>query len=145
MEFGKRKILQFKNPGPLNIPIQKEALTALTEFFDPTLRYFQFQDFLLDPTLEKFNKILWTLKLIKGPFKLIGYRPTMEEMSYHLNIHGTDLQDNLRVCEDLKGFPREYLENKVADFATSLKWDALDDIMILLTFRLVLFPTKKTL
>lgn len=51
---------------------------------------------------------------------MIGYCPIVEEMTYHLSIHDTELQANLRVCEDFKGFPREYLEKKDADFVTSL-------------------------
>lgn len=64
---------------------------------------------------------------------MIGYLPTVEEMDYHLSIHEDDLQANLRVCGDFKGFPREYLEKRVDDFDTSLQWDAMDNIMILLT------------
>ncbi|KAI5401354.1 hypothetical protein KIW84_065995 [Lathyrus oleraceus] len=74
---------------------------------------------------------------------MIGYRHTVEEMTYHLNIHGTDLQTNPRACWDFKGFPREYLDKKVVDVTTSLQRDALDNIMILPTFKLVLLPTKK--
>lgn len=75
MEYGKRKTLQFKIREPktdklrnyamslskgrknsLNykygkildlfiIPVQKGSLTVVAQFFDPTLRCFQFQDF----------------------------------------------------------------------------------------------------
>lgn len=74
---------------------------------------------------------------------MIGYRPSMEEIAYHLNIHGTDLQANLRVCGDFKGFPREYLEEKSTKFTTSMRWDYLDSIMILIIFGLVLFHTEE--
>ncbi|KAI5415293.1 hypothetical protein KIW84_040657 [Lathyrus oleraceus] len=74
---------------------------------------------------------------------MIGYRPTLEEMDYHLCIHEVDLQANLRVCRDFKGFPREYLEKRADDFATSLQWYAMDNIMVLLTFGLMLVPTEK--
>ncbi|CAL5211995.1 unnamed protein product [Lathyrus oleraceus] len=82
MEYGKRKTLQFKIREPktnnlrnyaltlrkgrkislnykfakvldlLSVLVQKEALTTLAQFFDPTLMCFQFQDFQLAPTLE---------------------------------------------------------------------------------------------
>lgn len=74
---------------------------------------------------------------------MIGYHSTVEEMVYHLSIHEDDLQANLRVSRDFKGFPREYLEKRADDFATSLLWDTLDNIMILLTFGLILVPTEK--
>ncbi|KAI5439450.1 hypothetical protein KIW84_025011 [Lathyrus oleraceus] len=173
MEYGKRKTLKFKIREPktdnlrnyamslskgrknslnykfgnildlLNVPAQKEALTALTQFFGPTLRFFQFQDFHLDPTLEEFGKILEISKPTKGPFKMTGYRPTIYEIAYHFSIHEVDLHANLRVCGDFKGFPREYLEKKVDYFSTFLQWDTMDNIMILLTFRLTLIPTKR--
>lgn len=57
---------------------------------------------------------------MNGPFKVIGHRHTVKEMSYHICIHEDDLQANLRVCGDFKGFPREYLEKKANDFATYL-------------------------
>lgn len=150
MEFDKRKTLKFKVREPktdnprnyamslskskrnslnykygknldlLSVPVQKETLNALAQFFDPTLRCFQFQDFQLASTLEEFNKILETLKPTKDPFKMIGYHPIVEEVTYHLNTHDIDLQANLRVCGDFKGFLREYIEKKDVDFEPSL-------------------------
>lgn len=32
---------------------------------------------------------------------------------------------------------------KASNFTTSLRWDALDDMMILLIFGLILFPTQE--
>lgn len=61
----------------LSLPVQKETLTALAQFFDPTLRCFQFQDFQLALTLEEFGKILQISKPSKGPLKMIGYHPTL--------------------------------------------------------------------
>ncbi|CAL5187520.1 unnamed protein product [Lathyrus oleraceus] len=80
----------------LSVPVQKEALTALTQFFDPALRCFYFKDFQLAPTLEKFGKILEIHKPMKGSFKMVVYHPTIEEMDYHLSTHEVDLQANLR-------------------------------------------------
>ncbi|KAI5444560.1 hypothetical protein KIW84_012992 [Lathyrus oleraceus] len=147
MESGKEKTLQFKIREPktdnlgnyamslskgsknslnykfgkilylLSVPVHMEALTNLTQFFDPSLRFFQFQYFQLAPTLEEFSKILEIYKPAKGPFKMIRYRHTLEEMAFHLCIHEADLQANLR-------------------------WDAMDNIMILLTFGLILVPTE---
>lgn len=136
MEFGKRKTFQIqvreskidnlktydtrlsKNiRNPLNqkygrildlltVPVQQEALIDLAQFYDSTLRCFHFQDFQLTPTIEEFNNILEIHKPAKGPFKMIGYHPSVEEMAYQLNIHDTDLQANLRVhvtSKDSKG------------------------------------------
>ncbi|KAI5440638.1 hypothetical protein KIW84_010207 [Lathyrus oleraceus] len=102
---NRRKSLNYKYGRilyHLSVLVQKESLTALAQFFDPTLRCFQFQDFQLAPAPEEFKKILETLKPTKGPFKMIWYHPTVEEMAYHLNIHDNDLQVNLRICGDFK-------------------------------------------
>lgn len=120
MKSGKRKILQFKIREPkvdnltnyamslskdrnnslnykfgkildlLNVLVQKEALIALVQFFDPTLRCFLFLDFQLALSLEEFVKILDISKPMKGLFKMTGYRPTVEEMAYHPIIHESD-------------------------------------------------------
>ncbi|KAI5394975.1 hypothetical protein KIW84_061545 [Lathyrus oleraceus] len=74
---------------------------------------------------------------------MIGCHPSVEEMAYHLNIHDTDLQANLRVHGDFKGFSRDYLKGKTANFSTSLRRDALDNMIILIIFGLVVFPTKE--
>lgn len=42
----------------LAIPLQKETIMALAQFYDPSLRCFVFQDFQLAPTLEELSKIL---------------------------------------------------------------------------------------
>lgn len=104
----------------LNVPVQKEAMTTSAQFFDPTLKCFQFQDFQLAPILEDFGKILEIYKPMKSPFKIIVYHHIVDEMAYHLSIHEADLQPNFRVYGDFKGFLMEYLEKKVDDFATSL-------------------------
>lgn len=119
MSKGRKNPLNYKYGKVLDllsVPVQKKALTALAQFFDPTFRCFQFQDFQLALTLEEFSKILETSKPAKGLFKMIGYRPIMEEICYHLSIYGTDLQANLKVSGDFKGFPREYLEKRLMTF-----------------------------
>ncbi|KAI5401757.1 hypothetical protein KIW84_066285 [Lathyrus oleraceus] len=103
----------------LTVHVQQEALTTLAQFYDPTIRCFQFQDFQLAPTIEEFNKILEILKPKKDPFNMI------------------------RVRGDFKGFSKDFLEGKAANFETSLRWDILDNLMILLIFGLVLFPTEE--
>ena len=42
----------------LSIEVQEGAITALTQFYDPPLRCFTFQDFQLAPTLEEYGLIL---------------------------------------------------------------------------------------
>lgn len=46
----------------LSVPVQKDAITALAQFYDPPVRSFLFRDFQLSPTLEEFGRILDSLK-----------------------------------------------------------------------------------
>ncbi|KAI5409219.1 hypothetical protein KIW84_054860 [Lathyrus oleraceus] len=135
MEYGKRKTLQFKIREPKIDNLRNYAMSLSKDAFS-----FKISNWLRP---LKSGKILEISKPTKGPFKMIGYRPTVEEMAYHLSIHEVNLQANLRVCGDFKGFPREYLEKKAGDFATSVQWDSIDNIMTLLTFRLILVPTER--
>lgn len=74
---------------------------------------------------------------------MIGYTLTVEEIANYLDIYAAELKANLRIHGDFKGFPRDYLEKKVVNFATSMNWNSLDDITILLIFRLILFPSEE--
>lgn len=74
---------------------------------------------------------------------MVGYTPTLEEMVNYLDIYAYDLKINLKVRGDFRGFPKDYLEEKVVNFATSNNWDSLDTIMVLLIFGLILFPSEE--
>ncbi|KAI5396855.1 hypothetical protein KIW84_062906 [Lathyrus oleraceus] len=50
---------------------------------------------------------------------------------------------NLKVRGDFRGFPKDCLEKKVVNFATSNNWDSLDTMMVLLIFGLILFPSEE--
>lgn len=100
--------------------MQKNIITALTQFYDPALRCFQFQSFQIAPTIEEFSKTIGTPKPISGPFKMIGYNLIVIEMANYFDICTADLKANLRVCGVFKGFPREYLEKKATNFATAM-------------------------
>lgn len=49
-----------------------------------------------------------TSKPVKGPFKMIGYDPSVGEMANHFDICVADLKANLRIHRNFKGFPRDY-------------------------------------
>src|ERR1051325_220539 len=87
-----------------SVPMQKEAITTLAQFYDPTLRCFQFQDFQLVHTIEEFSKIMQSHKPTNGPYRQLGYIPTLKDMVTHLDICASDLEANLRTRGDLRGF-----------------------------------------
>ncbi|WJX45917.1 hypothetical protein P8452_32765 [Trifolium repens] len=130
----------------LDIPVQVEAITALAQFYDPSLRCFTFQDFQLAPTLEEFGQILDFPNQGKGPFKGIGRVVDLKELSPTLNISVSDLTSNYKFRPDgnVYGFPRSYLEKKAVDFAKTQEWISLGDVLALLIFGLVLFPNLES-
>jgi len=44
--------------GLVEVEVQKFAITALAQYYDPPLRCFTFQDFQLVPTIEEFEQIV---------------------------------------------------------------------------------------
>lgn len=75
-------------------------------------------------TIEELRKTIRSSNHISDPFKMVGYTPTLEEMTNYLDICAFDLKINLKVRGDFRGFPKDYLEKKVVNFATSNKWDS---------------------
>ncbi|KAI5441083.1 hypothetical protein KIW84_010516 [Lathyrus oleraceus] len=129
----------------LSVPVQKDAITALAQFYDPPLRSFLFRDFQLAPTLEEFGRILDSPKQKKGPYRGLGQIPKPEELAEVLDIPVKDLTPNIKIWGKVQGIPQEYLEKTAQSFAKAQKWEAHDTIMALLIFGLVLFPNMEKL
>ncbi|XP_050886319.1 uncharacterized protein LOC127091673 [Lathyrus oleraceus] len=129
----------------LSVPVQKDAITALAQFYDPPLRSFLFRDFQLAPTLEEFGRILDSPKQKKGPYKGLGQIPKPKELAEVLDIPVKDLTPNIKIWGKVQGIPQEYLEKTAQSFAEAQKWEAHDTIMALLIFGLVLFPNMEKL
>ncbi|XP_050915319.1 uncharacterized protein LOC127130335 [Lathyrus oleraceus] len=129
----------------LSIPVQKDAITILAQFYDPPLRSFLFRDFQLAPTLEEFGKILDSPKQKKGPYRGLGQIPKPKEMAEVLDIPVEDLTPNIKIWGKVQGIPQEYLEKTAQIFAKTQKWEAYDSIMALLIFGLMLYPNVEKL
>ncbi|XP_050920212.1 uncharacterized protein LOC127137833 [Lathyrus oleraceus] len=129
----------------LSVPVQKDAITALAQFYDPPLRSFLFRDFQLAPTLEEFGRILDSPKQKKGPYKGLGQIPKPGELAEVLDIPVKDLTPNIKIWGKVQGIPQEYLEKTAQSFAEAQKWETHDTIMALLIFGLVLFPNMEKL
>ncbi|XP_050875119.1 uncharacterized protein LOC127078729 [Lathyrus oleraceus] len=129
----------------LSVPVQKDAITALAQFYHPPFRSLLFRDFQLAPTLEEFGRILDSPKQKKGPYKGLGQIPKPEELAEVLGIPVEDLTPNIKIWGKVQGIPQEYLEKIAQSFAKAQKWEAHDTIMALLIFGLVLFPNMEKL
>ncbi|WJX95004.1 hypothetical protein P8452_76370 [Trifolium repens] len=92
--------------------VQFEALTALAQFYDPSMRCFLFQDFQLAPTLEEFERIIGIPPKGKGPFVEIGHPPAVKKLAEALNIGVLEFANNVTTKGKVSGFLRSYLEEK---------------------------------
>ncbi|MCI72102.1 hypothetical protein A2U01_0093365, partial [Trifolium medium] len=55
----------------------------------------------------------------------------------------SDLELHFKTERDASGFRRDYLEKKATDFAKARDWESLGEILALLIFGLVIFPSRK--
>ncbi|RDX98224.1 hypothetical protein CR513_18882, partial [Mucuna pruriens] len=62
--------------GLLEIKVQPEALSALTQYYDPPLRCFTFRDFYLAPMLEEYERILGMPLARSLPYLFKGKYPS---------------------------------------------------------------------
>ncbi|WJX13363.1 hypothetical protein P8452_03758 [Trifolium repens] len=114
--------------------VQVEALTALAQSYDPPMRCFIFQDFQLAPTLEEFERIVGIPPKGNSPFVEIGHPPTVKKFA---------MLDNVKTKGNALGFFRSYLEEKACKFAASRDMKSFNNVLALLVYGLVLFPSSE--
>lgn len=56
----------------LYVPVKKDVITTLAQFYDPPPIRFLFRNIQLDPTLEEFGKVLYFPNKNKGPYRGLG-------------------------------------------------------------------------
>ncbi|XP_050875279.1 uncharacterized protein LOC127078908 [Lathyrus oleraceus] len=127
----------------LLVDVQTPAIIALTQFYNPPLRSFLFQDFQLTPTLEEFDRHLGFSMKGKTPYNRISQVPEVEKLALALHIPISDALANWKKRDNLFGFWREYLEEETERLFVIHHWDALANILSLLIYGLVLFPTHE--
>ncbi|KAI5419245.1 hypothetical protein KIW84_043426 [Lathyrus oleraceus] len=116
----------------ITTPIEVSALVALSQYYDPPLRCFTFQDFQLAPTIEEYERLLgWYVK-DHPPFTKLG-EPLMPESvaeALHLPIEEVSLGLGPR------GFARKFLEEKAWALEKEGKWLLFSAILALLIYGL---------
>jgi len=123
--------------------VQVDVITALAQFYDPPMRSFLFQDFQLTPTLEEFERIVGIPLKGNGPYVEIGHPPKVEDLAKALNIEVSGLASNVGTRGDSPGFLRSYLAKKAREFAASRDMKTFNNVLALLVYGLVLFPSTK--
>ncbi|XP_058763595.1 uncharacterized protein LOC131637048 [Vicia villosa] len=124
----------------LRINGQVGAIFAFTQFYDPPLRCFTFQDFQLAPTLEEFEQVLGFSKIKEGPYTEIGRVIEVEDLSKAWGIPLEGLRLHYKEEVKVRGIKREYLESKALSLADKGEWEPCRDIFALLIFGVILFP-----
>ncbi|KAI5396994.1 hypothetical protein KIW84_062990 [Lathyrus oleraceus] len=113
--------------------IEVSALVALSQYYDPPLRCFTFQDFQLAPTIEEYERILrWYVK-DHPPFTKLG-EPLLPESvaeALHLPIEEVSLGLGPR------GFARKFLEEKAWALEKEGKWLPFSAILALLIYGVI--------
>lgn len=94
----------------LRVPVKVEVVIALAQFYDPPLRCFLFQDFLLASTLEEFGLYMDFPKGRKGPYIGIGQKVKPKELDVTLGIPTEDLLPHYKEDRDIQGLKISYLE-----------------------------------
>lgn len=124
----------------LRVPVKAEAVTALAHFYDPPLRCFLFQDFLLTPTLEEFELYVNVPKNRKGSYMGMGQKIKPKDLAMTLGISPEDLLSHYREDKDVQGLRRSYLEEVARRMAGAKRWGSYIDVVALIMFGIVLFP-----
>ena len=99
--------------------VQANAITSLSQLYDPLMRSFIFQDFLLAPTIEEFKRIVGIPPKGRGPYVEIGHPPKVEKLVETLNIKVSGFASNVKTRRKAPDFLQSYPEKKAREFAVS--------------------------
>ncbi|XP_050891020.1 uncharacterized protein LOC127096502 [Lathyrus oleraceus] len=120
----------------ITTPIEVSTLVALSQYYDPPLRCFTFQDFQLALTIKEYERLLdWYVK-DHPPFTKLD-EPLLPESvaeALHLPIEKVSLGLGPR------GFTIKFLEEKAWALEKEGKWLPFSAILSLLVYGVVLFP-----
>ncbi|XP_061373469.1 uncharacterized protein LOC133315816 [Gastrolobium bilobum] len=125
----------------LEVDVQVDAITAVTQFYDPPLRCFTFRDFQLAPTLEEFEQILGlSLEKYEKPYRYLGHYPSLHTIADVLKVSVKDLQEKKQNRNGIDGFSRKYLEEHLHHLAGIEDWEAFIDVLALTIYGILIFP-----
>lgn len=127
----------------LNVNVQAKALTALTQFYDPPMRSFTFQDFQIAPTLEEFEYILGMLIGDAKPYQYHGHTPSLSTVAGLLNMNPRELQAVEVDVQGRKIFRKVFFEGRLLQLAQAGDWDAFKTMLAVAIYGLVLFPSME--
>jgi len=117
-----------------------KAVVSLTQYYDQPLRCFTFGDFQLVPTVEEFEEILGCPLGGRKPYLFSGFLPSLSKIAIVVRDSARELDHVKQTRNGVVGLPWKYLEGKARDMANQEEWVPFMDVLVLLTFGVVLFP-----
>lgn len=112
---------------------------TFTQFYDLTLHYFTFQDFLLAPTLEESAHLLQLPVKDQAPYMIEDNFPNSADIAQALCMKKDLIESTLRIKGNTHSLPSKFLFENATVFANSGSWDTFYANFALLIYRLVLF------
>jgi len=131
--------------GLLDIEVQTSLITAITQYYDPPVRAFTFQDFQLVPTIEEFEQILDLPLEGKSPYKYVDHHASMSTLSGIMKIHPRELESALVNKKGARGFTPKFLESYLHQLADQENWETFMDVLALTLYGIMLFPNVEDL
>ena len=116
----------------------------LLQFYDPQLHCFTFQDYQLAPTLEEYAYILYIKITDNIPFAQVPEIPNYLAIAKALYLTVSEVEVNWNKKCDMQGISR-VSDNKAKGFAEEGKWTALNALLAVLIYGLVLLPVAERL
>ena len=129
--------------GLLEVEVQIPAVTALTQYYDPPLRCFTFQDFQLVPTLEEFEQILEMPLEGSVPYKHLEQHASIPTLAGIMKIHPRELESKFVTRKGIKGFPQRYLETYLYQLADKGDWETFVDVLALVVYGVLIFSNHE--
>ncbi|KAL5146824.1 hypothetical protein HKD37_06G016607 [Glycine soja] len=118
-----------------------EAIVSLAQYYDQPLRCFTFGDFQIISTVEEFEEILGCPLGGRKLYLFSGFLPSLSKIAAVVRDSARELDRVKQTRNGVVGLPRKYLEGKARDMASQEEWVPFADILALLIFGVVLFPS----
>ncbi|RDX60681.1 hypothetical protein CR513_61152, partial [Mucuna pruriens] len=90
----------------LKIEVQLDALSALTQYYNPPHRCFTFRDFQLAPTLEEYERIIGMPLAKSSPYLFRGQYPSWASVAKLLRISESEVSEG----KEKQEWPRRHPE-----------------------------------
>ena len=101
------RLLSLVTPG-----FDKDMMSVLLQFIDPTDHCFTFRDYQLVPIMEEFSQLLGVHVLDQTPFTGLEEALRLEDVAAALHLKWSDIVSNWETRSGVKGFLDKFLIEK---------------------------------